>query len=233
MGIFISRTNVAGGAEQPRPRRRVGCLGGCLIFFAIYFICSAILGWLMGDMFSSSSAELKDKTVYRLQLDGTLIEQAQEENPFAELMGSVPYYSNYANENTVGLDEILSNIRLAKNDDKILGIWLDGGSLATAPANAKAIRDALLDFKTSGKWVLASAKNYGQTNYYIASVADRICLDPTGAEDVLHPRNGEDRRGDADPQGGYVQVGCGALLPYLDVRGRPSANGAVPRRYLG
>ena len=181
MGIFISRTNVAGGAEQPRPRRRVGCLGGCLIFFAIYFICSAILGWLMGDMFSSSSVELKDKTVYRLQLDGTLIEQAQEENPFAELMGSVPYYSNYANENTVGLDEILSNIRLAKNDDKILGIWLDGGSLATAPANAKAIRDALLDFKTSGKWVLASAKNYGQTNYYIASVADRICLDPTGA----------------------------------------------------
>jgi len=181
MGIFISRTNVAGGAEQPRPRRRVGCLGGCLIFFAIYFICSAILGWLMGDMFSSSSVELKDKTVYRLQLDGTLIEQAQEENPFASLMGSVPYYSNYADQNTVGLDNILDNIRLAKNDDKILGIWLDGGNLATAPANAKAIRDALLDFKTSGKWVIASAKNYGQTNYYIASVADRICLDPTGA----------------------------------------------------
>ena len=50
-----------------------------------------------------------------------------------------------------------------------------------APAHAKAIRDALLDFKQSGKWVLASAKNYGQTNYYVASVADRICMDPTGA----------------------------------------------------
>lgn len=181
MCLIIRKTNVVGGAEQPRPRRRVGCLGGCLIFFAVYFICSAILGWLMGGMFSSSSVELKDKTVYRLQLDGTLIEQAQEENPFAGLMGSVPYYSNYADQNTVGLDNILDNIRLAKNDDKILGIWLDGGSLSTAPANAKAIRDALLDFKTSGKWVIASAKNYGQTNYYIASVADRICLDPTGA----------------------------------------------------
>ena len=181
MCLIIRKTRVVDGGEQPRPRRRVGCLGGCLIFFAIYFICSAILGWLMGDMFSSSSVELKDKTVYRLQLDGTLIEQAQEENPFASLMGSVPYYSNYADQNTVGLDNILDNIRLAKNDDKILGIWLDGGSLATAPANAKAIRDALLDFKTSGKWVIASAKNYGQTNYYIASVADRICLDPTGA----------------------------------------------------
>ncbi len=176
--IFITRRPNDG---QERPRRRVGCLGGCLIFFAVYFICSAIIGWIMGDMISPSSVELKDKTVYRLELKGTLVEQAQEENPFASLMSSVPY-SSYANvENTVGLDEILSNIRLAKNDDKILGIWLDGGQLSTAPANAKAIRDALLDFKTSGKWVLASAENYGQTNYYIASVADRICLDPTGA----------------------------------------------------
>ena len=134
----------------------------------------------MGDMISPSSVELKDKTVYRLELKGTLVEQAQEENPFADIMGSVPY-GNYAKQESVGLDEILSNIRLAKNDEKILGIWLDGGQLGTAPANAKAIRDALLDFKTSGKWVLASAESYGQTNYYIASVADRICLDPTGA----------------------------------------------------
>ena len=136
----------------------------------------------MGDMFSSSTVTLQDKSVYRLQLKGTLVEQAQEENPFAGLMGSVPY-GNYAQQETVGLDEILSNIRLAKNDNKILGIWLDGAELAMAPASAKAIRDALIDFKTSGKWIIASAKAYGQTNYYLASVADRICLDPTGAVD--------------------------------------------------
>ncbi len=139
------------------------------------------MGWLMGDLLSSSSVELKDKTVYRLEMKGTLVEQAQEENPFAGLMGSMPYYSSYATEGTVGLDEILSNIRLAKNDDKILGIWLDGGELSMAPASAKAIRDALLDFKQSGKWIIASAKTFGQTNYYVASVADRICVDPTGA----------------------------------------------------
>ena len=179
--MFFNRNIQAQGGEA-RPRRRVGCLGGCLIFFAVYFICSAILGWIMGDMFSSSTVTLQDKSVYRLQLKGTLVEQAQEANPFASLMGSVPYGS-YAQEETVGLDEILSNIRLAKNDDKILGIWLDGAELAMAPASAKAIRDALLDFKSSGKWVLASAKSYGQTNYYVASVADRICLDPTGAVD--------------------------------------------------
>lgn len=169
--------------SQARPRRRIGCLGGCLIFFAVYFICSAILGWMMGDMFSSSTVELKDKTVYRLQLKGTLVEQGQEDNPFASLMGEMPYVGSRAQQETVGLDQILSNIRLAKNDDKILGIWLDGAELSMAPANAKALRDALLDFKQSGKWVIASAKNYGQTNYYVASVADRICLDPTGSVD--------------------------------------------------
>ena len=139
----------------------------------------------MGDMFSSSEVKLEDKTVYRLQLKGELVEQAQEENPFAALMESMPSvpFLNNDRKETVGLDNILSNIRLAKNDDKILGIWLDGAELITAPANAKAIRDALLDFKQSGKWVIASAKTYGQTNYYIASVADRICLDPTGAVD--------------------------------------------------
>lgn len=176
--LFIRRTEAEG--EQARPRRKVGCLGGCLIFFAVYFICSAIIGWMMGDMFSSSSVKLEDKTVYRLQLKGTLVEQAKEDNPFAELMGSVPY-GNYASDETVGLDDILSNIRLAKNDDKILGIWLDGAELSMAPASAKAIRDALLDFKTSGKWIIASAKNYRETNYYVVSVADRICLDPTGS----------------------------------------------------
>ena len=165
---------------QARPRRRIGCLSGCLIFFAVYFICSAILGWIMGDALSSSSVTLQDQTVYRLQLKGTLVEQAQEENPFAGLMGQMPYVGSRANQETVGLDNILSNIRLAKNDDKILGIWLDGAELSMAPASAKAIRDALVDFRKSGKWVLASAKSYGQTNYYVASAADRIVLDPTG-----------------------------------------------------
>lgn len=178
MCLIIRKTNVVEG-EQARPRRKVGCLGGCLIFFAVYFICSAILGWIMGDMLSPSSVNLKDKTVYRLELKGTLVEQAKEDNPFADLMNSMPY-GNYANQETVGLDDLLSNIRLAKNDDKILGIWLDGAALSMAPANAKTLRDALLDFKTSGKWIIASAKSYGQTNYYVASVADRICLDPTG-----------------------------------------------------
>ena len=178
--MIFFRQNVQTQDGQARPRRKVGCLGGCLIFFAVYFICSAILGWIMGDALSSSSVTLQDKTVYRLQMKGVLVEQGQEENPFAGLMGQMPYVGNRAKQETVGLDNILSNIRLAKNDDKILGIWLDGAELNMAPASAKAIRDALLDFQKSGKWILASAKSFGQTNYYVASVADCIVLDPTG-----------------------------------------------------
>lgn len=175
MFIFSRTTN---GEQQPR--RRMGCLSGCLVFFLIYFACSAIVGWIMGDALSTSQVvTLESNTIYRLKMDGVLVEQGQEENPFASFYGELSGMGGTTS--TVGLDQILSNIRLAKNDDRILGIWLDGADMSMGPASAKAIRDALLDFKQSGKWIIASAKQYGQTNYYVASVADRICLDPTGS----------------------------------------------------
>ncbi|MEE0922990.1 MAG: signal peptide peptidase SppA [Paludibacteraceae bacterium] len=175
MFIFSRTTN---GEQQPR--RRMGCLSGCLVFFLIYFACSAILGWIMGDAFATSKVvTLENNTIYRLKMDGILVEQGQEEDPFSSFYGELSGMGGTTS--TVGLDQILSNIRLAKNDDRILGIWLDGASMSMGSASAKAIRDALLDFKQSGKWIIASAKQYGQTNYYVASVADRICLDPTGS----------------------------------------------------
>ena len=175
MFIFSRTTN---GEQQPR--RRMGCLSGCIVFFLIYFACSAILGWIMGDAFATSKVvTLENNTIYRLKMDGVLVEQGQEEDPFSSFYGELPGMGGTTS--TVGLDQILSNIRLAKNDDRILGIWLDGADMSMGSASAKAIRDALLDFKQSGKWIIASAKQYGQTNYYVASVADRICLDPTGS----------------------------------------------------
>lgn len=175
MFIFSRTTN---GEQQPR--RRMGCLSGCLVFFLIYFACSAIIGWIMGDAFATSKVvTLENNTIYRLKMDGVLVEQGQEEDPFSSFYGELPGMGGTTS--TVGLDQILSNIRLAKNDDRILGIWLDGADMSMGSASAKAIRDALLDFKQSGKWIIASAKQYGQTNYYVASVADRICLDPTGS----------------------------------------------------
>ena len=173
MQIFV-RNN------EQQPQRRGGCLRGCLIALAIYFVCSFILGLMMGDMLSPSKVKLEDYSVYKLELSGSLVEQAQEANPFADLMKDVPMYGNQMAEAT-GLDQILDNIRLAEQDDKIKGIYLYDGSMAMSPASAKAIRDRLLLFKQrSGKWIIAYSDNYNATNYYVASVADKIYLNFTG-----------------------------------------------------
>ena len=164
---------------EGQPRRKHGCLWTAIVCVLLYVGFCGLMGYFMGDLLSTPATKLEANGIYQLQLKGTLVEQGQEEDPFAALLGELPGYS--APEANVGLDDILSNIRLAKSDDRILGIYLDGGSLSMGPASAKAIRDALLDFKTSGKWIIAYASNYGQMNYYLASVADKICLNPTGS----------------------------------------------------
>ena len=170
MQIFV-RNN------EQQPQRRGGCLRGCLIALAIYFVCSFILGLMMGDMLSPQKVKLEDYSVYKLELNGSLVEQAQEVNPFADLMKEVPMYGDQTV--STGLDQILDNIRLAEQDDKIKGIYLYDGSMS--PASAKAIRDRLLLFKQrSGKWIIAYSDSYNATNYYVASVADKIYLNFTG-----------------------------------------------------
>ena len=164
---------------EGQPRRKHGCLWTAIICVLLYVGLCGLMGYFMGDLFSTPATKLEANGIYQLQLKGTLVEQGQEEDPFAALLGEVPGYG--APDAIVGLDDILSNIRLAKSDDRILGIYLDGGNLSMGPASAKAIRDALLDFKTSGKWIIAYASNYGQMNYYLASMADKVCLNPTGA----------------------------------------------------
>ncbi len=164
-------------AEQPRRRNR-GCLYSVLVFCVIYLALSLIMGASMESMFSTPETKLKDHTVYRLEMKGTVVEQAAEDNPFAAIMQDLPYGRNY--EQTVGLDQLISNIRLAKTDDKIQGIYLDGGSLQLGLASAKALRDELADFKQSGKFLIAHADNYGELNYYIASVADQVYISPVG-----------------------------------------------------
>lgn len=170
--IFRRNENV-----EQTPRRRFGCLRGCLISLAIYFGLCALGGILFGSMFEESATRLEDNSVYCLRLNGQLMEQAPMDNPWEELLTSMPGYETQA---VLGLDDIISNIRLAKTNDKIKGIYLYDGRLAMGQASAKAIRDALLDFKTSGKWIIAYSQHYGQSNYYIASVADQVLVNPVG-----------------------------------------------------
>ena len=114
--------------NEQQPRRRGGCLRGCLIALAIYFVCSFICGLMLGDMFAPAKVKLEDFSIYNLELDGTLVEQGQEANPFADVMKDLPMYGDRAT--TTGLDQILDNIRLAEQDDKIKGIYLHGGSMS-------------------------------------------------------------------------------------------------------
>ena len=165
--------------NQQQPQRRGGCLRGCLIALAIYFALSFICGLMLGDMFSSPTVKLEDYSVYKLDLKGALVEQGQDANPFADLMKEMPMYGDRVEK--TGLDQILDNIRLAEQDDKIKGIYLHGGSLGMSPASAKTIRDRLLLFKQrSGKWVIAYSDSYNATNYYVATAADKIYLNPIG-----------------------------------------------------
>ena len=163
--------------NDEQPRKKMGCLGKTLIGIGVYFLFCGIMGLLMGDMMSTPSTKLEDNTIYRIDLTGTLVEQAGEENPLDAIMGEM--YGQTTT--TVGLNDLLSNIALAKDNDKVLGIYLKGGSLAASPASAKALRDALLDFKQSGKFIIAYSDSYSQTNYYIASVANRIFFNPVGS----------------------------------------------------
>lgn len=169
MALFVKK--------EGEPRKKMGCLGKTLVGIGLYFLFCGILGWMMGDMMSTPTTKLEENTIYRIDLKGSLVEQATEENPFNSIMGELYGQST----TTVGLSDLLNNIALAKDNDKVLGIYLKGGSLAAGPASAKALRDALLDFKKSGKFIIAYSDSYSQTNYYIVSVADRIFFNPVGS----------------------------------------------------
>ena len=124
---------------------------------------------------SASSTKVEENSVFTLMLSGQLDERA-EENPLGMLSGQI-------SEN-VGLDDIISSIRKAKENEDIKGIYIEAGIFSSdSPASSHAIREALIDFKKSGKWIVAYADSYEQSSYYICSVADKIFLNPQGMVD--------------------------------------------------
>ncbi len=124
---------------------------------------------------SASTTNVEDNSVFVLSLSGTLNERTAED-PLASLTGQV-------SEN-MGLDKLLEAINKAKDKEEIKGIYIEAGLFSSdTPASTHAIREALLDFKKSGKWIVAYADTYEQSTYYICSVADKIFLNPDGMID--------------------------------------------------
>jgi protease-4 len=124
---------------------------------------------------SASTVPVEKNSVFTLMLSGQVDERA-EEDIMRQLSGQI-------SEN-LGLDDIISAIKKAKENEDIKGIYIETGLFAIdTPASAHAIREALLDFKKSGKWIVAYGDSYTQTAYYICSAADKIYLNPQGMVD--------------------------------------------------
>ncbi len=149
----------------------VGVIIAWLIGFLIFF---GLVGAIAGA--KDSTPTLKPNSVYELSLEGTLIDRSQDDpfsGAFASAMGK-------SSEIKIGLDDVLANIAKAKSDENIVGIYLKGGSLSANVASIREIRNALIDFKKSGKFVVAYADNYSQRMYYLVSCADKVLLNPQG-----------------------------------------------------
>lgn len=142
-----------------------------------FFIVMGVIGMMsiIGMIASGNAAQNVEKnSVFVLNLSGTVSEQGSE-NPLSMFTGD--------NSLNSGLNDILSSIKKAKANDDIKGIYIEAGALATNYATLQEIRNALADFRKSGKWIVAYGDFYTQGAYYVASVADKVYINPKGIVD--------------------------------------------------
>lgn len=143
---------------------------GIIIFTLLMLLISVIS---LMSMSSQSAIKVKDNSVLELKLSGVMSERSSD-NPIASLFGNSSVQS-------ISLENVLKAIKRAKEDEKIKGIYIESGLMSGAtPAMLEEIHDALVDFKTSKKFILAYGDNYTQGTYYLSSMADSIVINPTG-----------------------------------------------------
>ena len=153
----------------------IGVMVGLFIFSIISF---AMIGGIVGSMSSSTQFMLKDKTVFMIDLDGSFDER-ENENPLSSFTGVT----------STGINDILESIKKAKESEQVKGIYLKCRAFSTGIANLEPLRKALFDFKESGKFIVSYSENYNQPTYYLASVADKIIINPQGSLDFFGLRS--------------------------------------------
>lgn len=145
-----------------------------IIVFTIVCVALSVMS-IVGMVASASATQSVEKnSVLVLKLNGSIDEQGTD-NTIGKLT------DNYIP--STGLNDILSAIKKAKEEENIKGIYIDAGVLSTDYATLQEIRSALEDFRKSGKKIIAYADTYSQGSYYLASVADKIYLNPIGMVD--------------------------------------------------
>lgn len=152
------------------------CLGVLLAGIALFGIL-----FMVGASAASSAMNKKSVVKTNSVLKLTL------KDPIPELTGNAPSTGGFELETkkVVGLHDLIAALEHAKTDDKIKGLLLDVSSVGTGRAGASNLRDAIIDFKESGKFVYAHSTYYTQGTYYLASVADKLYVHPLGGVDFL------------------------------------------------
>lgn len=125
----------------------------------------------MGD---KQVVEVKDKSVLHVKLNYEIKERGLN-SPFGNFDPST-----FKSKPSVGLNDILASLKNAAKDEKVKGVYLDMQSVPAGMATIEEIRNALLDFKESGKWIVSYSEIYTQKAYYLASVSDELWLNPQG-----------------------------------------------------
>jgi len=160
-----------------------GSFVGAFLAFMFFMIAAMIMSFaLMGSMAlgSSKAVSVGKHSILKLDLGTNLIERdgSQTIDMMSMLQGG-------GMPQSLGLNTLLSAIDNAAHNDKVDGIYIECNGLAASPATLMTIRRALKSFKDSGKWIIAYGnEGINQTDYYLASVADSIYLNPVGAVDV-------------------------------------------------
>ncbi len=144
------------------------------LFLASLIMLFVIIGIIAGAASGDKDTRVEPNSFLRIAIDYNIDERTPN-NPFAGLD-----FLGLGSEKSVGLKDILANIKKAKTDDNIKGIYLDESSLRAGQATIEEIRNALIDFKKSGKFVIAYSEVYTQGFYYLASVADKVYINPKG-----------------------------------------------------
>lgn len=150
-----------------------GLILGSIVLF---FLTILIIGGIVASAGKGDAVEVENNSILHVKFDGEIKERSSD-NPFSDFM------SGLSGEKSIGLDAILKGLEDAKTDDNIKGIFIDVTNIPAGMAMVEEIRNKLNDFKSSGKFILAYSEYFSQSGYYLASVADKIYLNPQGAID--------------------------------------------------
>ena len=159
--------------------RFLGNVLAVIVGLIIFSVLSILVSFGIIGMIAASGSEevsVAENSILHLNLNGrTLVERTNEDDLSLPIFGSA-----FGQPNTAGLVNLKMAIEEAKNNESIQGIYLNTGLIIAGQANLLELREALEDFKTSGKFILAYDEAYSEGGYYLASIADEIYLNPMG-----------------------------------------------------